>query len=70
MDKKKIDYCICHKSLESGETVEYTAIDTQTHINYDGVDAYSATSMINDVEFLCSNCSKQMPEKVKNIVLV
>ena len=30
MDKKKIDYCICHKSLESGESVEYTAIDTQT----------------------------------------
>ena len=70
MDKKKIDYCICHKSLESGESVEYTAIDTQTVVNYDGVDAWQETYAINDVEFLCSNCGKQMPEKVKDIVFV
>ena len=67
---KKIDYCICHKFLVLGETVEYIAIDTQTHINYDGVDTQSATSMANDVVFLCSNCSKQMPEKVADKVFV
>ena len=70
MDKKKIDYCICHKSLESGENVEYTAIDTQTVVNYDGVDFYKATFAVNDVEFLCSNCAKQMPAEVENKVFV
>ena len=70
MDKKKIDYCICHKFLVFGQTVEYIAIDTQTHINYDGVDTVSATSMTKDVFFLCCNCSKQMPEKVADKVFL
>ena len=70
MDKETTDYCICHKSLESGETVEYTAIDTQTVITYDGDNVYRETSAIDDVVFLCSNCSKQMPEKVEDKVFV
>ena len=70
MDKETIDYCICHKSLESGESVEYTAIDTQTVVNYDGVDFYKETFEVNDVEFLCSNCAKQMPKKLEDKVFV
>ena len=70
MDKETTDYCICHKSLEFGENVEYTAIDTQTVITYDGEDFYKNQYAIDDVVFLCSNCSKQMPKKLEEKVFV